>query len=200
MTTIWNDLRYAFRQLRKSSGFALTAVVTLALGIGVNAAVFTVFSKVLLHTMPVREARPAGDAGIAFAIRDWINQYAGRRLPSLLFLSGLQILHDNNRTLDDLAAAVPGSANLVTAKDADRVNMHLVTGNYFNVMGLRPVLGRLLTPSDDVLHAGNPVAVMSEDYWKSKLGSDSSILNQVVKINGTPFTIVGIVRHSRIAR
>ncbi len=196
MSTIWNDLRHAFRHLRKSPGFALTAVLTLALGIGVNAAVFTVFSKVLLHTMPVQKP---GE----LVMLEEHSKYETGSLSTQggdfhLYFSypAYKYLHDNNRTLDDLAAAVPGSANLVTAKDADRVNMQLVTGNYFSVMRLRLVLGRLLTPADDVFHAGNPVAVMSEDYWKSKLGSDSAILNQVVKINGTPFTIVGIVRHS----
>jgi putative ABC transport system permease protein len=196
VTTIWNDLRYAFRQLRKSPGFALTAVLTLALGIGVNAAVFTVFSKVLLHTMPVQkpgelvmlEAHSQYDTGSLSTEGGDFHLYFS--------YPAYKYLHDNNRTLEDLAADVPGSANLVTAKDADRVNMHLVTGNYFSVMRLRPVLGRLLRPSDDVFHAGNPVAVISEDYWKSKLGSDPAILNQGVKINGTPFTIVGIVRHS----
>lgn len=196
MTTIWNDLRYAFRQLRKSPGFALTAVVTLALGIGVNAAVFTVFSKVLLHTMPVQKP---GE----LVMLEEHSQYETGSLSTEggdfhLYFSypAYKYLHDQNRTLEDLAADVPGSANLVTAKDADRVNMHLVTGNYFSVMGLHPVLGRLLMPSDDALHAGNPVAVMGEDYWKSKLGSDPAILSQGVKINGTPFTIVGIVRHT----
>jgi putative ABC transport system permease protein len=196
VTTIWNDLRYAFRQLRKSPGFALTAVLTLALGIGVNAAVFTVFSKVLLHAMPVQKPSE-------LVMLEEHSQYETGSLSTEggdfhLYFSypAYKYIHDNNRTLEDLAADVPGSANLVTAKDADRVNMHLVTGNYFTVMKLRPLLGRLLTPSDDVLHAGNPVAVMSENYWKSKLGGDPAILNQGVKINGTLFTIVGIVRHT----
>ena len=196
MTTIWNDLRYAFRQLRKSPGFALTAVLTLALGIGVNAAVFSVFSKVLLHTLPVQ--KPGELVMLEAHSKYETGSLSTEGGDYHLYFSypAYKYLQDNNRTLEGLAADVPGSANLVTAKDADRVNMHLVTGNYFSVMGLRPTLGRLLAPSDDVFHAGNPVAVMSEDYWKSKLGSDPAILNQTVKINGTPFTIVGIVRHT----
>jgi len=196
VATIWNDLRYAFRQLKKSRGFTLTAVLTLALGIGVNAALFTVFSKVLLHIMPVQKP---GE----LVMLEEHSQYETGSISAQggdvhLYFSypAYKYMHDNNRTLEDLVADVPGSASLVTAKETDRVNMHLVTGNYFNVMGLRPVLGRLITPSDDVLHAANPVAVMSEEYWKSKLGSDPIILNQAVKINGSPFTIVGIVRHS----
>ncbi len=196
MTTIWNDLRYAFRQLRKSPGFALAAVLTLALGIGVNAAVFTVFSKVLLHTMPVErlgelvmlEAHSQYDTGA-------LSTQGG---DEHLYFSypAYKYLHDNNHVLDGLSAAMLGSANLVGPQEADRVNMQLVTGNYFNVMGLRPLMGRLLTPSDDVDHAGNPVAVLNENYWNSKLGSDPGILNQALKINGIAFTVVGVVRHS----
>ncbi|HEX3437424.1 MAG TPA: ABC transporter permease [Pseudacidobacterium sp.] len=196
MLTIWNDLRYALRQLRKSPGFTLTAVLTLALGIGVNAAMFTVFNKVLLHTMPVQKP---GELVL-------LEEHAKYETGSISTEGGdnhlyfaypaYRYLHDNNHVLSDLAADVPASGNLVSVKEADRVNMQLVTGNYFNVMGLRPVLGRLLMPSDDVYHAANPVAVMSEDYWKSKFGGDPSVLNQTVKINGTLFTIVGVVRHS----
>lgn len=196
LTSIWNDLRYALRQLRKSPGFALTAVFTLALGIGVNAAVFTVFSKVLLHTMPVQKPGQ-------LVLLEEHSKYETGSLSTEggdfhLYFSypAYKYISDNNRVLDGLAADVPASANLVSAKEADRVNIHLVTGNYFSVMGLRPVLGRLLMPADDVLHAGNPVAVMGEEFWKSKFGGDPAILNQVVKINGTLFTIVGIVRHN----
>ncbi|WP_158750272.1 ABC transporter permease [Acidobacterium sp. S8] len=196
MLNLWNDLRYALRQLRKSPGFALTAVLTLALGIGVNAAIFTIFNKVLLHTMPVQKP------GELVLLQDH-SQYETGSISTqggdnhLYFsYSTYRYLHDNNRVLSDLAADVPASANLVSTRDADHVNIDLVTGNYFNVMQLQPVLGRLLAPSDDVYHAGNPVAVMSEDYWKSKFGSDPNILNQTVKISGTLFTVVGVVRHS----
>ena len=115
MTTIWNDLRYAFRQLRKSPGFALTAVLTLALGIGVNAAVFTVFSKVLLHAMPVQKPSE-------LVMLEEHSQYETGSLSTEggdfhLYFSypAYKYIHDNNRTLEDLAADVPGSANLVTA-------------------------------------------------------------------------------------
>jgi hypothetical protein len=184
MRNIWNDFRYSLRQLRKSPGFTLTAVLILALGIGVNAAVFTVFNKVLLHTLPVQ--RP-GD----LVLLEEHSEYETGSLSTQggdnhLYFSypAYRYLRDN-RVLEDLAAEIPASADLISTKDAARVNIQLVTGNYFHLMGLQPVLGRLLGPSDDTLHAGNPVVVMSEDYWKSKLGSDPGVLNQIVKIGGS---------------
>lgn len=196
MVNFWNDLRYAWRQLRKSPGFALTAVLTLALGIGVNAAIFTVFNKVLLHTMPVQKP---GELVLLSAHSQYETgsiSTDGGDIHLYFSYPAYQYLHANNHALEDLAAAVPTSANLVSLKDADRVNVLFITGNYLNLMGVRPVLGRMLTPADDVYHAANPVTVLSEDYWKSKFGSDPSILNQTVKINGILFTVVGVVRNN----
>jgi predicted permease len=195
MSSIWNDLRYALRQLRKSPGFTLTAVLTLTLGIGVNAAIFTVFNKVLLHTLPVQNPSE-------LVLLEEHSKYETGSLSTVgggdaIYFSypAYQHLRDNNHVLDGLAAAVLGSANLATDKIADRVNIDLITGNYFQVMGVRPVLGHLLTPADDQYHAGNPVAVLNENYWKDHLGSDPAILNQAIQINGAQITIVGVVRH-----
>jgi putative ABC transport system permease protein len=196
VTTIWNDLRYALRQLRKAPGFALTAVLTLALGIGVNAAVFTVFSKVLLRTMAVE--RPGELVMLAEHSRyetGGLNSYGGDT--DLYFAyPAYQTMRDGDHTLQGLAAAAVQTASIVTAKDADQNMMQLVSGNYFAVMGLAPVMGRLLTPADDVYHAPNPVTVLSEDYWRGHFGGDPSILNQVIQVNGVPITVVGIVRHT----
>ncbi len=196
MSTIWNDLRYALRQLRKSPGFALTAMLTLACGIGVNAAVFTVFDQVLLRNLPVEkpdelvmlQAHSKFETG-------GLNSYGG---DSTLYFAypAYRTMRDGDRKLQGLAAAAVQNAGIVTAKDADQKMIQLVSGNYFAVMGLQPVIGRLLTPADDVYHAPNPVAVLSADYWRSRLGGDPSILNQVVQINGVPVTVVGIVPHS----
>ncbi|QNI34293.1 ABC transporter permease [Alloacidobacterium dinghuense] len=196
MTTIWGDFRYAFRQLRKSPDFALTAVLTLALGIGVNAAVFTVFNQVLLRTMPVQkpgelvmlEEQSKYETG-------GLNSYGGDN-PLYFAYPAYQTLRDGDRTLRGLAAAAVQPASIVTAKDADQNMMQLVSGNYFSVMGLSPVLGRLLIPADDVYHAANPVAVLSADYWRSRFGGDPSILNQAIRVNGVATTVVGVVPHT----
>jgi putative ABC transport system permease protein len=196
MSIIWNDVRYALRQLRKSPGFTLTAVLTLTLGIGVNAAIFTVFNKVLLHTLPVHNP---GE----LVLLEEHSKYETGSLSSVgggdaIYFSypAYQRLRDNNHVLDGLAGGVLESANIATDKDADRVNIQLVTGNYFSVVGVHPVLGRLLAPADDTYHAGNPVAVLNEDYWKGHFGSDPAILNKAIQVNGVQITIIGVVRHS----
>src|ERR1019366_10016469 len=116
--------------------------------------------------------------------------------PDLTFTyPGYKELRDGNHVFSGLAAAAPNHAFLVSAKDANEIKMSLVTGNYFGVLGVRPVLGRLLVPSDDIERAGNPVMVLSEDYWRSRFGSDPGVLNQVVRINGQALTIVGVAPH-----
>ena len=108
---------------------------------------------------------------------------------------GYKELRDGNHVFNGLAATGPNRTILVTARDANEISMGLVTGNYFGVLGVRPVLGRLLVPSDDIERAGNPVMVLSEDYWRSHFGSDPGVLNQVVRINGQALTIVGVAQH-----
>lgn len=196
MTAIWNDLRYAFRQLKKSPGFALTAGFTLALGIGINAAVFTVFNQVLLRNLPVQ--KPSELVMLrehSIYETGGLNTYGGDNALYFAY-PAYQALRDGDHLLQGLAAAAVQPASIVTPKDADQNMMQLVSGNYFAVMGLQPVMGRLLTPADDVYHAPNPVAVLSADYWRSHFGSDPSILNQVIQVNGEPVTVVGVVQHT----
>src|ERR1700686_930196 len=194
MQILMRDFRYALRQLRRSPGFTLTAVLTLALGMGVNTSIFTVFNQVLLRTMPVRAP---GELGLLQEPSRYetgtLNSWGGD--PEMYFAyPAYQALRDGN-VLEGLAASAVSSANVVTAKDADKVKMQLVSGNYFTLLGVQPVLGRLLTPSDDIYHEEKPVAVLSGSYWHAHFGGDPSILNQEIHVNGSAFTIVGIVRH-----
>ncbi len=195
MQILGRDFRYALRQLRRSPGFTFTAVLTLALGMGVNTSIFTVFNQVLLRTMPVRAP------GELVLLKEHsryetgtLNSWGGD--PEMYFAyPAYQALRDGGTALESLAASAVSSANLVTAKDADKVKMQLVSGNYFTLLGVQPVLGRLLTPSDDLYHEGRAVAVLSDSYWHAHFGGDPSILNQELQINGSAFTIVGVVRH-----
>jgi len=190
------DVRYALRQWRKSPTLIFTAVLTLALGIGVNTSIFTVFHQVLLRTMPVRKP------GELVLLRAHSQFETGRLSvtggdPEMYFAyPAYESLRDSHNVLEGLAVAAAASASIVSDNDADKVTMQLVSGNYFTLLGVQPELGRLLTPSDDLNHEGRAVAVLSDSYWHAHFAGDPSILNQQVQINGSVFTIVGVVRHS----
>ncbi len=189
MQTLWRTLGYALRQFRRSPAITLTAVLTLALGIGPATAVYAVFRQVLLREMPVH------NPGELVLLRDqsafntgWTSTHGGSvenyfAYPAIEALRKVEPL---------LAGEAPAQVTLLSGSTAERVNAQLVTGNYFNVLGTRPLLGRLLNEQDDRLHAGNPVAVLSASYWKSAFGASPAVLNRVVLLNGQPYTVVGV--------
>ncbi len=194
MESLARDLKYAARQIRRSPGLAATVVLMLALGVGANTALFTVFRQVVLATLPVRDPqqlvllsqKSGTDEG---AWSTWGDQ-------SLYFsYPAYEALRDRNHTLDGLAASAFSSVNLTTGTSSETGYAEYVTGNYFSVLGVRAALGRILDPGDDRFHAGSAVAVLSDQYWQSRFGSDPSILNRVLRINGIPFTVVGVVRY-----
>ena len=189
-----HDVRYAFRQLKRNPGLTTLAVLMLAVGIGANTAVFSVFNQVLMQTMPVRDPNElvvlSEKSGIEVgSLSSWGDNSFYFSYPSYLSL------RDGTHTLEGLAASAFDWVNLATGDSAENVVTEFVTGNYFDVVGVRPLLGRVLTPADDVYHKANPVAVLSDGFWQNRFGSDPAILNRVVHLNGKPFTIVGIVRY-----
>jgi len=195
MTGLTQDFRHAFRQLQKSPGVTLAATLMLALGVGVNTAIFAVFYQVLLRTMPVR------DPSELVVLREFsryetghLDIWGGDQEMSFPY-PAYQALRDGNQSLGGLAASTIAPATIVTTQSTDRSLAQHVSGNYFTLLGVQPVLGRLLVPDDDRSNAGRNVAVLSESYWRSHFGGDSSILNQQVDINGSAITIVGVVRH-----
>ncbi len=196
--SVLQDMRYAVRQLRKSRGFTFAAVSVLALGIGANAAIFTVFDNVLLKSLPVRDPS-------RLILLSENSRYETGRLnlnagpPNLAFAyPAYQALRLASHGIDDLAAFSYGTAVLAWNGSTSYVNMQLVSGNYFSLLGVRPVLGRVLTPADDRKYHANPVVVISQGYWRTRFGADPSILDRTVIIDEQTYTIVGVVRHDGI--
>ncbi|WP_446745210.1 ADOP family duplicated permease [Silvibacterium acidisoli] len=191
---IWTDAKYALRQLRNAPAFAATAILTLALGIGVNTSIFTVFQQVLLKTMPVHRAEELVllEEHSRFETGT-LNAYAGSQ--KQYFSYPAYEAMRSNRVTSDMAVSALSPVVLTTHKLTERADMQFVSGNYFDVLALQPLLGRLLTPADNRLHAGNPVAVVSEAYWRAHLGADASLLNQTILLNNAPVTLIGIVCH-----
>ncbi|HEY7501432.1 MAG TPA: ABC transporter permease [Vicinamibacterales bacterium] len=176
-----SDVRYAARALAAMPGFTIVAIVTLGLGIGANAAIFSVIDAVLLRSLPVDRPERLVTVG-----------RTGGELPIHSY-PDYRDIRDRNTVLAGLAALRFSPVNLQTARGAARVWGTLASGNYFDVLGVRASAGRALAPSDDITPGGHPVAVVSDDAWRTRFAADPAIVGSVVKINGMAFTIVGIM-------
>ena len=190
MRTIIEDLRYGLRLLRKSPAFTFVAVLTLALGIGANTAIFTLLDQALLRSLPVKG--PSRLVVLRFAGEDSGSTHA-RGDSSLVFSYPMyRDLRDHNSVFSGLIATSWAQIGVQWHNQPDLADAELVSGNYFDVLGLQPSLGRLLVASDDLAEDGNPVTVLSFHYWQRRFGSDAKIVNQSISINGHPFTVIGV--------
>ena len=195
LRTLLQDVRYGIRQLRNAPGFTATAVLTLALGIGANAAIFTLVNTVLLKDLPVVDPQSLVRLGDS-------DQCCVNRGPeqdgnySIHSTDTWQRFKQNNPEFEELAAMQAGLNPLVVRRDhsdeaAHSVNAEFISGNYFRTFGLRSAAGRLLQDSDDV--PGAPItAVMSYALWESDYAGGSSVVGSTFWINTKPVTIVGI--------
>jgi predicted permease len=174
-----SDLKLAVRQLAKSPGFALTAIVTLALGIGVNAVMFSVLNALLLRPVNVPNAR---------------NFYMVQRFghPPQAYPDYLD-LRDRNRTFESLMAVkVIGDVGVDTGGNPSTAWPYLTSGNYFDALGIRPFLGRFFHASDENGINSAPYVVLSYAYWRSHFDEDRGVVGRTVEINKHPFTIIGV--------
>lgn len=197
MNRLLQDVTFALRQLRKAPGFTITAVLTLALGIGANSAIFTLVHAILLQNLPVREP------GMLVRVGDRDDCCVNGGIPDnddyALFAYDLYLhLRDNTPEFEQLAAMQAGFDNgslTVRREGYDTLSKptsgELVTGNFFQTLGLKPQVGRLLSPSDDAENA-TPVAVMSYQLWQREYGLDPSVVGSTFLLNTHPVTVVGI--------
>jgi putative ABC transport system permease protein len=182
MTHLWQDLRYALRNLRRSPGFAAAAIATLALGIGANTAIFSVMDAVLLRPLPypasgqlamVGDRTPSGGAG------------------NVGYLTYLD-LRERNRTFASLAAIRLWAPTLVNGGEAERVPAMRVSANYFDVLGVRPALGRTFSAEQDRPDTWR-VLVLSDGLWRRKFGADPSVIGRRIRMNDADYQIVGVM-------
>jgi predicted permease len=200
MHAILSDLRYAVRQLLKSPGFAIVAVLTLALGIGANTAIFTLLDQALLRTLPVSHPEQLVRLRYFGSNTGHTSAFGGDGHDYFSYPMYCD-LRDKNQVFSGMLANVEMQVGAQWNNRSELASGELVSGNYFEVLGVRPAMGRLLLPSDDVQN-GNPVVVFSFNYWKTRFGADPRVINQALYINGHPFTIVGVADpafHSAIA-
>ncbi|HTZ60259.1 MAG TPA: ABC transporter permease [Acidobacteriaceae bacterium] len=191
------DLRDALRQLRKAPGFALTAIITLALGIGATTAIFTLVHQVLLKSLPVTRPDELWRIGDKLLCCNWGGYNQGEAGDFSLFSwEAYQYFRKHTPEFSDLAAIQAGNAPLGVRRagatsQPDTRNGEYVSGNFFRTFGVRPWIGRLMTDDDDREGAA-PVAVMSYHVWQQKYGSDPTVVGAGYQINGHPFTVIGV--------
>ena len=197
---LWQDIRYGWRMLMRSKGFALVAVLSLGLGIGANTAIFTVAKRVLFDTLPVERPHE-------LRMLTWVSGHERPVPPVWGDVSGtpaggltsnsfsypvLEALRKQTDAYADLFAFKNVQMTAVAEERAEVVEASMVSGNIFDALGVRPLLGRALMPADDV-SGGTPVAVISEGYWEARFGRTETALGKVIRLNGQPVTVVGIL-------
>ena len=191
MAVFIQDLRYALRQLRRSPGFTVTVVLTLALGIGASAAVFTLFDQILLRMLPVERPKEL----VRF---EWTGAFSGSASSfggddhNYFSYPMYKDLRDQNQVFAGIAAADKSYVGVSWNNQSEDQDAEIVSGNYFQVLGLKPFAGRLFSPQDDTAKNANPLVVLSYNYWQRRFNARREVIGQALLLNGHPFTIVGV--------
>jgi len=186
MQTLFQDLRYGARILLKRPGFTLIALITLALGIGANTAIFSLVNTALLRPLPVEEPNRLVSLNIVL-----LN--SGQSYPTLSY-PNYRDLRDRNSSFSGLLAYWNGPVSLSKDGLNERISSYLTTGNYFEVLGVKPALGRFITPEDDKEPGAHPVAVLAYDSWQNRFAGDPRVIGKTVIVNGRSFTIIGVAQ------
>src|SRR5262249_48471884 len=172
MNSLLQDLRYGARMLLKKPGFTLIAVLMLALGIGANTAIFSLADKLLIRSLPVREP---GELALLSAER--VNP---RFLNTIFSYPDYLDYRDRNEALSGLIACIPIAGMLEAGEREERINVELVSGNYFDVLGVQSLRGRTFLPEEDRTPGTHPVAVLSYGFWQRRFGGDPNLIGRTV--------------------
>ncbi len=188
MERLWKDIRFALRTFTKAPAFALTAVGSLALGIGVNTTIFTIINALFLNPLPVDRV---SEVVAVYTVDTNNTSQLGNVLQ--VSLPNYRDFRDRSQSFSAMAAysfPIPGS--LSTGGEGEQIFMELVTGNYFSTLGVRPLSGRVIGPEDDRVPGASPVIVLGHRTWQRRFGGASDIVGRTVTVNGAAFTVVGV--------
>jgi predicted permease len=188
--TAGRDLRYAVRTLRRAPGFTAIAVITLALGIGANSAIFSVINALMLRPLPVD--RPEELVALAAT-------YGDSTEAAFSYAAYRQFADEGAAVIDPVAVSRTDRVALTMNGATDTVTHKRVSGNYFTVLGVPPAAGRTLLGTDDRLPRGEPVAVLSHAYWTARLGRDAGVVGRQLRLNGMAYTVVGVARQGFVS-
>ncbi len=184
METLLQDIRYGARMLMKNPGFMIVAVITLALGIGANTAIFSMVDAFLLRPLPVKD--PAQITVLAYQLRQ------GNFQTQFSVADYRDVRDQSTGVFSDVFAYQFGLDGLSVDGKADRIMTNYVSGNYFSALGLKPALGRFILPSEGDVVGADPVMVLGYSYWQARFGGDPGIIGRKVAVDGKPVTIVGV--------
>lgn len=187
MATIWQDVRYAVRMMCRNPGFAGVAVLTLALGIGANTGIFTIFEQILLRSLPVR------DPG-ALVLINTEGRYIGAQWGGSTSLSYPRFKDYQEATplFEGVFCRWGETVALEDGRGTERVEIELASASYFDVLGVPPAIGRTFIASDEAVAGADPVVVLSHEFWQTRFGQDPSVIGRTLLINRTPAVVVGV--------
>ncbi len=188
MASFLQDLRYAVRTLRKAPLFTSVAVLSLALGIGANSAIFSLVNQLILQLLPVRDPEQL----VLLTARG--QHYGSNTGNNAISYPMYQDFRDKNQVFQGMFCRFGNQFSLTYAGRTELVSGELVSGNYFPVLGVGAALGRVFTAQDDLIQGGHPIAVLSYGYWKTRFAADPSVIGSKIVLNGYPLTIVGVSR------
>src|SRR6266852_2285035 len=193
MRAIWQDIRFGARMLAKHPGFTAVAVLTLALGIGANTGIFTILRQVVLQRLPVPHPEQLVLLYSPGPKQGHVNSDESDEGSESFSYPMYTDLRDRNTVFTGLAAKDTFSATLTYRGHTERTRADLVSGNYFETLGVSAAIGRTFEPADTAAPGSNPVLMLSNGYWKSRFGADPGVLNRGVLVNNRPMTVVGVV-------
>ncbi len=189
MTTFFNDVRYGLRVLAKNPGFTAVVVLTLALGIGANTAIFSLLDQAILRALPVK------DPGRLVLVNDaeFRSGWSTSDNDAMVYsYPHYKEVRDGIPLFDGVIARARVPLSVASGGVAERASGDVVSGNFFSVLGVGPALGRVLVPEDDRVPGASPVAVLSYSYWQSRFGSDRDVIGRKISVNAYPFTVIGV--------
>ena len=186
---MWKDLAFSVRTLRRSPLFTIAAALSLALGIGANTAIFSLLDQVVLRSLPVRDPQRLV---LLHTEYNTPGTSSSDNHESVYSYPIYRELRDHDAGMAGMIARMSGSARLSGQGAVTSLRVEMVSGNFFEVLGVRAALGRILTSSDDGAAGASPVAVLSHSYWTSQFGADPKILDRNITLNGLPFQVIGV--------